>query len=119
LQASDKISEFLKTEYCNDILPEERAGLVILKNALMEPFKQILNNAGVEYHEFMSKIVKNKGFCGYDALKGAFVENMLERGIIDPSKVVKMGISNAVSASGILLTTDVCIFDDLSALDQK
>ncbi len=118
LQASDYLAQFIKSKQDN-IMPEEKAGLIILKNALMEPFKQILCNAGVEHHESMSKIIQTKGFCGYDALKGVFVEDMLQRGIIDPAKVVKMGVSNAVSASGILLTTDVCIFDDLSALEQK
>lgn len=119
LQASEKLTLFMKTKEYEDLMPEEKAGVAVLRSALKEPFKQILTNAGFEYHEFLTRIITEKGFSGYDALRGEYVSDMLSRGIIDPVKVVKMGVTNAVSACGTLLTTEVCVFDDLSVLEQK
>jgi len=58
----------------------------------------------------MEKIISSKNkSCGFDALKGVFVPNMIEGGIIDPVKVVRSAIQNAASASGTLLTTEVTV----------
>jgi chaperonin GroEL len=117
LQASDFLSEFISSPEVSKLLPEEQAGLRILCDALREPFKQIMFNAGFEHYSAQERIRATKGFCGFDALRGEFVSDMLERGIIDPVKVVKMGVQHAVSAVGTLLTTEVCIYDDLSLED--
>ena len=114
MQASDSLSEFISSPEVTKLLPEEQAGLRILRDALKEPFKQIMFNAGFEHHNAQERIRSTKGFCGFDALRGEFVEDMLERGIIDPVKVVKMGVQHAISAVGTLLTTEVCIYDDIS-----
>lgn len=115
LQASENLlNNVLSTKKVSDLLPEEIAGINILKNALKEPFLQIMKNGGFDQYRFQSEILAKKGFVGFDALRGEFVSDMLERGIIDPLKVVKKGVENAVSASGTLLTTEVCIFRDMS-----
>lgn len=119
LQAADGLFSFTREQEFKDLMPEEQAGIHILIKALRRPFEQILLNAGFEHHAIMSEITKNKGFSGFDALRGEYVDDMLKRGIIDPMKVVRMGITNAVSASGTLLTTEVCIFEDLSEIIEK
>jgi chaperonin GroEL len=118
IQASDALSAFISSGEVNKLLPEELAGLKILRDALKEPFKQIMSNAGFEHFEAQQKIRESGGFCGFDALQGEFVQDMMERGIIDPVKVVKMGVQHAVSAVGTLLTTEVCVFQDLTEVEQ-
>ena len=116
LQASRVLGDYIQERKGSDLLPEELAGLSILKNALREPFIQIMRNAGFDHHGPQEKITSVGGFVGFDALRGEFVEDMMERGIIDPVKVVRKGVENAVSAAGTLLTTEVCVYQDLSDL---
>lgn len=119
LQASKVIGDFIISKRDSELLPEEMAGLLILKNALKEPFLQIMNNAGFEHHGPQEKILSLGGFAGFDALRGIFVEDMMKGGIIDPAKVVRKGVEHAVSAAGTLLTTEVCIFTDLSEFAEE
>lgn len=95
-----------------NLLTEERIGISIVEKAILVPFKQILSNAGFEYHEYMQKIMSSGGFCGFDALRDCFVQDMLSVGIVDPTKVVRSALEHAASASGTLLTTEVVIFDE-------
>ena len=118
LQASRVLGDYIQTKKGSDLLPEEIAGLSILKNALREPFIQIMCNAGFDHHGPQEKILSVRGFVGFDALRGEFVEDMMERGTIDPVKVVMKGVENAVSAAGTLLTTEVCVYQDLSDMMQ-
>lgn len=96
-----------------NLMKEEIAGIRVVRAALEAPFYQILKNAGVEskFESLMNKIMGSKGFSGYDALSLSYVVDMLESGIIDPTKVVRSAIEHATSASGTLLTTEVVIFD--------
>jgi len=119
LQASRVLSDYIQQKKGSDLLPEELAGLSILRNALREPFIQIMRNAGFDHHGPQEKILSVGGFVGFDALRGEFVEDMMDRGIIDPVKVVRKGVENAVSAAGTLLTTEVCVYQDLSDLMQE
>lgn len=102
-----------------NLLPEEVVGIDVVRSALKAPFNQILINAGVEEErsEYMRRIMESTGFSGFDALRLEFVENMLERGIVDPTKVVRSSLIHAASASGTLLTTEVSISED-DALDD-
>lgn len=118
IQASDSLSSFISSDEVKGFLPEELAGLKILRDALKEPFRQIMSNAGFEHYEAQQKIRESGGFCGFDALRGEFVPDMMDRGIIDPVKVVKMGVQHAVSAVGTLLTTEVCVFEDMTEVEQ-
>jgi len=76
-------------------------GLEILKKALQAPLKKILENAGKDYIEIASTLNEN---VGYDVKDGTFCDLLLE-GIIDPTKVERCALTNAVSAAGIFITT--------------
>ena len=92
------------------MMTEELIGVDVVLRAIKAPFKQVLVNSGEEHHSYMEKIISSKNkLCGFDALKGSFVSNMIEGGIIDPVKVVRSAIQNAASASGTLLTTEVTV----------
>ena len=93
-----------------DLTQEEKIGIEIVAKSIRAPFIQILNNAGVDYHEFMEKVVRSKNtICGFNALSNTFESDMIESGIVDPTKVVRSALENAASASGTLLTTEVTI----------
>ena len=92
------------------MMTEELIGVDVVLKAIKAPFKQVLLNSGEEHHSYMDKIINSRNSaCGFDALRGVFVPNMVEAGIIDPVKVVRSAIQNAASASGTLLTTEVTI----------
>jgi len=89
---------------------EENIGFAILEKVLTAPLKQILKNAGVDYHPVLTQIMQSDNITsGYDALNLRFEQDMLETGIIDPVKVVKNSLSCAISAVGVLLTTEALI----------
>jgi chaperonin GroEL len=92
--------------------PDQRLGYEIVKRACFAPLRQILVNAGYE-PSLIIKDVLDTGdwFDGYDAKEGELT-NMLERGIVDPTRVTKLVINNAASISGLLLTTEVLITDE-------
>lgn len=85
-------------------------GEQILKKSLKEPFYVLLSNAGLMYLDFYSKIAENKEGFGVDVMDGKF-KNMIEAGIIEPTKVVVSAIENAVSVSTTIITTKVLITD--------
>jgi len=76
-----------------------------------EPIRQIAANAGIEGSVIVDHIknAKKKGY-GYDALKGEYVD-MIERGIIDPTKVTRSALQNAASVSAMILTTESLVAD--------
>jgi chaperonin GroEL len=92
---------------------EEVAGVKIIREALKVPFKQILDNAGEKETSYalIDQISRSENKDGFDALKLEFVEDMIERGIVDPTRVVRSALEHAASASGTLLTTEVAIFE--------
>ena len=102
-----------KKKLVSDLSEEEAIGFSILEKVLTSPLKQILNNAGVEYHPVLTMLLQsdNKN-SGYDALNLKFEQDMIQKGIIDPVKVVKNSLSYAVSAVGTLLTTEAIISYD-------
>ena len=90
---------------------EERIGFEIVESAIVEPFKQILQNSGIESYQYIHKIINdNQKHSGYDALKFSYSKNLIKDGIIDPVKVTKTALKSASSASGTLLTTEVVIY---------
>ncbi len=89
---------------------DEELGFAIVGKALEAPLRQILLNAGKDDGSAIVERVQNgKGFGGYDALKGEEVADMAEAGIIDPVKVTRSAVENAVSSAAILLTTEAAI----------
>lgn len=88
---------------------DQQLGVEIVKKALEEPIKQIIANAGVEATLIVEKVKENKNInYGYDAYAEKFVD-MMEAGIIDPTKVTRTALQNAASVAGLMLTTEVLV----------
>jgi len=75
---------------------------------LTEPLRQIVQNAGQEGSVVLNKVLEGKGDYGYNAQSQTY-ENLLDAGVIDPTKVVRFAIQNAASVSGLMLTTEAMI----------
>ena len=89
---------------------DEKAGFDIVVRALEMPLTQIALNAGKDDASvIVSKVQAGKAHAGYDALADEVVEDMLERGIVDPVKMPRRALENAVSAAAMLLTTEAAI----------
>ena len=89
---------------------DETTGIHIVARAIEEPLRQIAANAGVEGSVIIQKIREQKGDFGYNARTDKFV-NMLEAGVIDPTKVARVALENAASVAGMFLTTECGIVD--------
>lgn len=92
-----------------------KTGINIIKNALAYPIKQICANAGVSGDVVISTILKNElGYdnFGYNAKRDTYC-NMINAGIIDPAKAVRVALENAASVAGLFLTTECVIVDDV------
>ncbi len=88
---------------------DEQIGVNIVKKALEEPIRQIVNNAGLEPSVIVDKVKSSdKQNFGFDAQKEEYVD-MLEAGIIDPTKVTRSALQNASSVASLMLTTEVMI----------
>jgi chaperonin GroEL len=90
------------------------AGYKILLRALEEPLRQIVKNAGKEDGAVVTEAIKSRedlDNIGYDASKNKMVDDMIAEGIIDPVKVTRSALENAVSAAAILLTTEAAVTD--------
>ncbi len=93
------------------ISAEQQIGVNIVKRALEEPIRQIAENAGVEGSVVVDKVRReSKPSVGFDAGTESYVD-MLEAGIIDPTKVTRCALQNASSVAGLMLTTEVMITD--------
>jgi chaperonin GroEL len=84
---------------------DERAGALILRRALETPARQIAENSGVDGGVVVEKMRTGSGNFGFDAATGKYVD-LVEAGIIDPTKVVRLALENGVSAAGVLLLTE-------------
>jgi len=105
-----KVSRMLRVEDWEFDNKDEELGFAIVGKALEAPLRQILLNAGKDDGSAIVERVQNgKGFGGYDALKGEEVADMAAAGIIDPVKVTRSAVENAVSSAAILLTTEAAI----------
>jgi len=88
---------------------DQEAGIAIVKRALQAPIRQIANNAGVEGSIVVGKVLEGKGQAfGYDAQSDEYCD-MIEAGIIDPAKVVRVALQDAASIAGLLITTEAAI----------
>ena len=92
---------------------EELVGYNIVLRALETPLRQIADNTGkIDGAVVVQKIKESKGNAGFDAYKGEFVDDMIAAGIIDPVKVERAAVQNAVSAASILLTSEAAVADE-------
>ena len=87
---------------------EEGLGVEIVKKALSAPLRQIVINAGIDAGVVIEKVKNSENGIGFDAAKEEYVD-MVKAGIIDPAKVTRSAIQNAVSVSSVLLTTEVAV----------
>lgn len=87
---------------------DEQIGIEIIKRALEEPLRQIAQNAGLEGSIVVNKVKEGKGDFGFNAQTEKF-ENLLEAGVIDPTKVARIALENAASVASIFLTTECAI----------
>ncbi|MED9936873.1 MAG: chaperonin GroEL [Gemmiger sp.] len=91
---------------------DERTGAKIVRKALEAPLRQIAANAGLEGSVVIDNILKaNKPNYGFDAQKDEYVEDMIEAGIVDPTKVTRSALENAASVAAMVLTTESLVAD--------
>jgi len=103
----------------NDLTADEGVGYNIIVRACKSPLRQIVDNAGEDGNVVASKILEgdDKNY-GYDARGGAYVD-MVKKGIIDPTKVVRSALQNAASVATLLLTSDAMIAEEQKKDDKK
>ena len=89
---------------------DENTGIAIIRRAIEEPLRQIVENAGVEGAVIVQKVKEGKGDYGYNARTDTF-ENFFATGVIDPAKVTRVALENAASIAGMFLTTECVIAD--------
>ncbi len=89
---------------------DEATGVEIVKRALEEPLRQIVNNAGLEGSVIIQKVKEGKDDFGFNARTEVY-ENLMAAGVLDPTKVTRTALENASSISGLFLTTEAVIAD--------
>lgn len=87
---------------------DENTGIAIIKRAVEEPLRQIVENAGIEGGIVVQKVKEGIADYGFNARTGTY-ENLFEAGVIDPTKVTRIAIENAASIAGMLLTTECVV----------
>jgi chaperonin GroEL len=90
---------------------DQQIGAAIVRKALEEPLRQIVANSGLEPSIILDTVKKNKKFSfGFDAAKEEYAD-LMEAGIIDPTKVARYALQNAASIAGLLLTTEASVVE--------
>ncbi len=88
--------------------PDRQVGINIVKKALEEPARQIVENAGMEGSVVVERLKKEKGAFGFDAAKEEYAD-LVKAGIIDPTKVVRLALQNAASVASLMITTQAVV----------
>ncbi|MBS6106508.1 MULTISPECIES: chaperonin GroEL [Anaerococcus] len=89
---------------------DEKTGAAIIEKALEAPLRQIVENAGMDGSVIVQNVKESGKDEGYDAYNDEYV-NMFEKGIVEPTKVTRSALQNAVSVSGMILTTEAAVAD--------
>ena len=97
---------------------DEKIGATIVVKAMSEPLAQIAENAGLEGGVVVNNVAAAKGNMGLNAATGE-VEDLVKAGIIDPAKVIRCALQNAVSAAGMIVTTECLVTDAPKDEDDK
>ena len=97
---------------------DERSGMLMLRRALETPARQIAENSGVDGGVVVEKMRGGTGNFGFDAAVGRYVD-LVEAGIIDPTKVVRLALENAVSVAGVLLLTEATMTEVPEQKDDR
>ncbi|HYV66283.1 MAG TPA: chaperonin GroEL [Myxococcales bacterium] len=87
---------------------DEKVGVQIVRRAIEEPLRRIVENAGLEGSVVLQKVQEGKGAFGYNARSDKF-EDLVKAGVIDPTKVARTALQNAASVAGLLLTTEALV----------
>jgi chaperonin GroEL len=87
---------------------DQTAGIKILARSIEEPLRQIVTNAGEDAAVILNRVREGKGTFGYNAASGEYGD-MIEMGILDPTKVTRLALQNAASVAGLFLTTEASI----------
>jgi chaperonin GroEL len=87
---------------------DQNVGIRILSRAMEEPLRQIVQNAGEDGSVVLAKVRESRGSHGYNAATGEYGD-LIEMGILDPTKVTRLALQNAASVAGLLLTTEVMV----------
>src|ERR1700726_4476094 len=87
---------------------DQTVGIRILARSIEEPLRQIVDNAGEDAAVILNRVKEGKGAFGYNAATGEFGD-LIEEGILDPTKVARLALQNAASVAGLLLTTEVMV----------
>ena len=103
--AIDKVEELRES-----LVGDEKTGALIIEKALEAPLRQIVENAGLDGSVIVEKVKNSSKEEGYDAYENKFV-NMFEAGIVEPTKVTRSALQNAVSVAGMILTTEAAVAD--------
>jgi chaperonin GroEL len=90
---------------------DERVGIDLVRRAVEEPLRQIVENAGLEGSIIVQKVKEGKDDYGYNARTDVY-ENLMGAGVIDPTKVSRIALENAASIAGMLLTTECVLVDE-------
>jgi len=90
--------------------PDQQAGIKIVLRALEEPLRQIVANAGEESSVVVARVAEGSGNFGYNAATGEYGD-LVEGGVVDPTKVTRSALQNAASVAGLILTTDAAIVE--------
>lgn len=90
---------------------DQDVGISIARRAMEEPLRQIVDNAGDEPSVVFNKVAESEGNMGYNAATGEYVD-MIEAGILDPTKVTRSALQNAVSVAGLMITTEAMVADE-------
>jgi chaperonin GroEL len=91
-----------------DVTDEQKFGVTIIRRAVEEPLRQIVQNAGEEGSIVLNRVREGKGSFGYNAATGEYGD-LFEQGVIDPVKVVRTALQNAASVAALMLTTEALI----------
>ena len=104
------IRALAKLEGVSGVNEDQNVGIELIRRALEEPLRQIVTNAGLEGSVIVNKIKEGTGDYGFNASTEVY-ENLVEAGVIDPTKVTRIALENAASVSSLLITTECTIVE--------
>ena len=90
---------------------DENTGISIIRRAIEEPLRQIVNNCGGDASVVVNKVREGSGDYGYNARTEVY-ENLITAGVIDPTKVARVALQNAASAASMILTTECALIEE-------
>ena len=98
--------------------PDQAAGIAIVLRAIEEPLRLIVENAGSESSVVVNKVLEGSGNYGFNAATDTYGD-MMEMGVVDPTKVTRCALQNAAGVAGLLLTTDCAINEIPKKVDAQ